>query len=347
LQNRVLYMYKSFFCSIVISGIIYLLTSCANNSGEGSRQVIQTPTTAVVPEDLQKLNEKIKKDSSSASLYYARAKYYLNTRDFNASLIDMSRVMKLDSMKPDYYITLSDIYLFGNHTGKSKDALEKCLSLDPNNTDAMLKMAELYFYVKKYQESINFINGALKINNYMARAYFLKGLNFKEGGDTSKAISNLVTATEQDPDYFAAFAELGAIYAAKKNKLAIGYFDNALRINPKSLETLYNKGKFYQDEKNWDNAVNAYQELLKIEPQYKHAHYNLGAIALVSKSSYDEAIKHFSDAINLDPKYVEAYYARGTCYFQKGDMPKAKIDYQTAVQINPNFEPAVDALKAF
>jgi len=328
--------------------IALFISSCGNNKTPADPvSSSESTNTSAVPKELQELNEKIAKDTTNATLFYTRAKYYLNVRDFNASMLDMSHVMKLDSMKPDYYITISDIYLFGNHSSKCKDALEKCLSLDPKNTEAMIKLAQLYFYVKKYQESINMVNEALKIDNYIPKAYFLKGLNYKEAGDTAKAISSMITATEQDQEFYSAFEEIGAMYAAKKNKLGISYFDNALRINPKSVETYYNKGKLYQDLKDWDNAVKTYQDLLKMEPNHKHTHYNLGAIALVEKEDYSQAIKHFTDALTIDPKYVEAYYARGTCYFQSGDKVKAKADYQMAVQIDPAYQPAVEALKEF
>jgi tetratricopeptide (TPR) repeat protein len=336
-------MRKLFFYYLIIIAIGLCCPGCRNDR---KREEPSVPVSTIsTPKELQDLNEKIRFDSTSATLYYTRAKYYLNVRDFNASLIDMSRVMQLDSMKPEYYLTIAELYMDGSHTSKSKAALEKCLSMDPKNTDALLKLAELYFYVKKYQESINYINDALKINNFLSKGYFLKGLNFKEIGDTSKAISSLVTATEQDPEYYGAFEELGVLYAAKKNSLAIGYFDNALRIDPKSTETLYNEGKFFQDTKEWEKAMASYQDLLKIEPNFKHAHYNLGAIELVKNKACDKAIKHFTDAINADANYFEAYYARGTAYLQKGDKSKARSDYQMALQIDPEDGPSKEALK--
>ena len=336
-------MKRSFFRYLVLIAITSCVFGCGNVKKETDQQTsIQTVST---PKELQELNEKILKDSTNATLYYTRSKYYITVRDFIAAELDLSRVMKLDSMKPEYYITLSDIYLYGNHTSKSKSSLEKCLSLDPKNTDAMLKLAELYFYVKKYEESIKYINDALKVNTYLSKAYFLKGMNFKELGDTAKAISSMVTATEQDPEYYTAYVEIASLYAAKKNDLAISYFDNALRIDPKSTEALCAKGEFFQDVKEYDNAIKTYNAVLKLDPKYKYAHYNLGAIDLINKK-YDTAIIHFTDAISSDGKYAQAYYARATCYLQKNDNAKAKLDYQLAAEADPAFQPAKDALQA-
>lgn len=334
---------KKFFSKYFIIPIVLYAFACGNCKNEIDQQTAEQIVT--VPKDLAEINGKIKKDTTNAVLYYARAKYFMNIHDYSAALNDMTRVMHMDSVKPEYYITVSDLYLYINQTGKSKTALENCLKLDPKNTAAMLKLAELYFYVKKYPESMNLINDALKIDKYISKAYFLKGMNYKETGDTVKALSSMVTATEQDPEYYAAFLELAVLHAAQKNKLAVSYCDNALKIDPKSIEAMYIKGNFYLNTKDWDNAIKTYNELLKINPKYKYAHYNLGEIALTNKK-YDEAIGHFTDAINADAKYPEAYFGRGTCYVQKGEKDKGKADYQMAKQIAPGFTPAEDALNA-
>lgn len=330
--------------SIIIATFACIIAACGSgdkNTDQQSSSYEPIPAS----KELSELNERLKTDSSNAGLFYERAKCYMDIHDYNAALIDMSRVMRLDSTKPQYYITISDLYLYANLTGRSKTALEKCLALDPKNTAAMLRLAELYFYVKKYQESINYINEALKIDEHISQAYFLKGMNFRELGDTAKAISSMITATEQAPEYYKAFLEVSVLYAAQKNKLALSYCDNALRIDPTSIEALYIKGNYYLDNKDWDNAIKTYDELLKVEPKYKYAHYNLGAIALNAKK-YDDAIIHFTNAINIDPKYAEAYFGRGTCYVQKNDKTKAKIDYQMAAQVAPGYTPADDALNA-
>src|SRR6185369_1058886 len=149
------------------------------------------------------------------------------------------------------------------------------------NVDAMLKLAELYFYVKKYDKSIEYINMALKINKYNAKAYFMKGMNYKEIKDTAKAISSMQTAVEQDQTYYNAYMQLGILNAAQKNPLAVQYYKNALRIQPNSTEAWYDIGKYYQDVMDWTQASEAYATLLKIDPKYKNAFYNLGVINLV------------------------------------------------------------------
>jgi tetratricopeptide (TPR) repeat protein len=139
--------------------------------------------------------------------------------------------------------------------------------------------------------------------------------------------------------------QLGVLFSAKKNKLAVQYYANALRLNPKSIEALYDRGMFYQENGEMNKAIEDYTSITQIDPNYKDAHYNLGYIHLVYLKVYDQAIKHFSDAIRCDPYFVQAYYNRGLCYENLGDVAAASKDFNKAISIMPTYKLAIDALK--
>jgi len=211
--------------------------------------------------------------------------------------------------------------------------------------DAILKLAELYLYVNKNEKSMEYINMALKLNQYNAKAYFMKGMNYKDMKDTARAISSMQTAVEQDQQYYHAYIQLGILCAAQKDPLAIQYYKNAIRIQPASTEAWYNLGKYYQDVEDWRNALGAYTALLKTDAGHKYAHYNMGVIYLVGLKKTGLAIDHFSDAIKTDPKYVEAYYGRGVAYEGTGETKAAILDFQACIDIDPRFEEAKNKLQ--
>ncbi len=332
-----------FILAIALVTII-AITSCGSDT---KKTEVTTADSASVktPEELKVLNDQLLANPNDAGLYHKRAKYYINLKNYNAGLEDMNRVLKIDSTKTEYFLTLSDLYFVTNQTGKAKTALEKCILLDDKNVDAMLKLAELYLYVRKNEQSMKYINMALKVNQYNAKAYFMKGMNYKEMKDTAKAISSMQTAVEQDQQYYNAYIQLGILCAAKKNTLATQYYKNAIRIQGNSVEALYNLGKCYQDMQDWKNAIDTYTSLIKIDSNNKNAHYNMGVIFLVNQKKYDLAISHFTEAIKIDSKYVQAYYGRGVSYQTTGDVKQAVNDFRACLDINPGFEPAQTALK--
>ncbi len=321
--------------------------SLASCDGDASKMKTKTvdSTTTKIPLALSTLNKQLLADPNNAELYYQRANYYLNDKQINNGLTDILHCVSIDSTKSNYYLTLSELYFASNKTSNSKAALEKSIQLDDHNTEALLKLAELYFYVKKTEQSFEYINRVLKINNYNAKAYYMKGMNYKELGDTAKAISSMQTAVEQDQSYYNAYMQLGILTGAQKKPLALQYYKNALRIQPNSTETWYDIGKYYQDMADWNKAIETYNTLLKIDPRFKNALYNLGVINLVGLKDEKAAVTNFSQAIQMDPSYVDAYYGRGVSYQTMGDKKNAVADFQTCLSINPQYEMAQIALK--
>ncbi len=328
------YIISSIFLTLIV------FSSCGNHQ-ETSKVKKNTDTSSAT---LESINERLRDKPGSADLYEVRAKYYLNSKDPNTALADINRALKIDSTKAEYYLTLANIYFVINKTGGSKAALDKCHRLDPKNQECIMKLAELYFYVRKYQESLNYLDEALKLDQYNAKAYFMKGMNFKESGDTTKALSSMQTAVEQDNNYYNAYMQLALICSAQHNRLAEDYYENAIRIQPQSIEALYDFAKLYQDEKNYPKAVELYNKMLLIDKKNFDAYFNLGVISVNTKA-YPDAIRYFSTAIGADPKNARGFYGRGYCYQTMGDVQNAAADYRYTLTLDPNFEPAKLGLK--
>jgi len=184
------------------------------------------------------------------------------------------------------------------------------------------------------------------VNENLAKGYYLKGSMYKEVGDTGKAISSLETAIEQDNKNYGAFLALGLIYGAKRSPLAFEYYNNAISINSSNTDALYAKAKLMQDMNKVKEAVEMYNQILKLDPNHVFSIYNLGAIEFGINNDPRLAMDYFSRAINTNPRYAEAYYARGACYQELKDNNNASADYQMCLQLKPNYEPAVEGLNS-
>ena len=315
--------------------------SCKNGGEDNSG----TSLDSLQRSDLTVLNKKIIEEPNNAELYQLRAKKYFEQKNIEAAISDMKRILSFDSSKADYYLNLTDFYFSINQTRAAKEILERCVAAHSESEAALLKLAEVYLLVKKYEESIAYCDKALKLNAHNANTYFIKGMDFKEMGDTAKAISTMQTAVEQDQQLYKAYIQLGLLCAAKRSGLALDYYDNALRIDPNSKEALYDKAKFLQDMQQWKAAKAAYEQLLKIFPEDKYAYYNLGVVALLEKKDYAAAIGYYNKALVYDPNYAEAYFARGTCYEGLNKPAAAKADYGKALSIKPDYTDAAHALE--
>ena len=277
-------------------------------------------------------------------MYNKRARVYLGLKQLNEAVYDSKRAIRLDSTNAAFYLTLVDVYFIQNSTRLAKELLEITANKFPDNTEALLKLSELYFLVKKYQKGIEFVNKALRVDENLAKAYYIKGSIYRESGDTSKALSSLETAVEQDNKYEDAFYDLGVIYSARKNPIGLDYYNTVLKINPNNENAKYARAKLLQDLGKMDDAVREYEAILHMDKNCENCYYNLGAIYLNVKKDNKKALEAFTKAIEVNPNYVEAYFARGYTYALLKDKESAKADYAMCLKIQPNYEAAIQGL---
>lgn len=293
---------------------------------------------------LDSINQKLLLNPNNDSLYRERAYLYIRSNKFDIAINDCKRAIKIDSNNVKNHLALADIYFSANKTKLSKDKLEYIIKKFPENTEAYLKLAELYFLVKQYEKSLEYINKALQIDETLAKGYYIRGNVYKEHGDTNKALSSLQTAIEQDPQMIDAYIDIAVLYTARKNDLALQYYNNALKINPTNTIALYDKGYHFQQKNLPDSAINIYQHLLKINPNAPHVLYNLGAVFFALKKDNKKAIEYFTQAIQKKPDYAEAYYARGIVHKEMKNIKQAAEDFKSCLRIKTNYEPAIEEL---
>jgi tetratricopeptide (TPR) repeat protein len=318
---------------------VLLFFGCGNNAGKDDKE-----KTDSLPADLSTLNKKIAEDPKNAKLYEQRAVYYLQNKDLEKALTDINKAIVIEPDNSDLYLTLSDVYFAGGRITKCQEALNKACEINPDNAEAYLKLAELFFYQKDYKKTFENTGKALKIDNLNAKADFINGMALKDMGDTLKAVKSFEKAIEKDQQYFHAYMQMGLMYAVKRSRLAIDYFNNALNLNPKSTEALYALAFFYQENGEYNKAIEKYTMITQIDSKNKQAYYNLGYIHLVYLQVYDVAAKYFTAAIQCDPNYAEAFYNRGYSYELVGNINFARADYQQALKIKHNYQRAIDGM---
>lgn len=294
--------------------------------------------------ELKAVNKELLENPNDPVLYNKRAQIYISIKQLDEAGFDAKRAILLDSTKAGYYITMVDVYFSQNNTRLAKTLLEMVEKKFPENTEALLKLSELYYLVRQYQQGIDYVNKALKLDAGLAKGYYLKGSIYRESGDTTRAISSLETAVEQDNKFGDAFYDLGILYASRKNPIALEYYENALQTDPSNETYKYARAKFLQDIGKTDEAIKEYEAMTAVNKNCESCFYNIGAIYLEIKKDNKKALEYFTKAIEVNPNYVEAYFARGYTYAKLKDKESAKADYNMCLKIQPTHDAAAQGL---
>jgi tetratricopeptide (TPR) repeat protein len=317
--------------------LIFILPVCLSltisSCGDGNK--VSNPNVGDTLSVLSNLDLLIAEDADNPELYFQRAEYHLEKQNVFSGTADINKAIQLDSTKAKYFNLLSDFNFMTGRIPEVKTNLSNALRLEPENTDALLKYAEFQLYLQDYPLVFENVNKALRINQFLAKGYFLKGMAYTELKDTAMAVSSFQTCVEQDPEYYHAHMQLGLIFSAKNDPICVSYFNNAISVNPEKPEAHYALGYFYQEHGQYGEALMNYDNMLKVSPKNAAALYNKGYINLVYLENYDEAIQWFTEVIKVDPRYADAYYNRGRAYELKGNKSAARQDFENAIRVEP------------
>ena len=120
---------------------------------------------------------------------------------------------------------------------------------------------------------------------------------------------------------------------------AVAAFTEAIRVNPKSADAFYKRGSAYARKGDSGKAVADYTEAIRLDPKYVAAYINRGA-AYERNGAHDKAIPDYTEAIRLNPNDALPYCNRGAAYMMKGDREIAVADYTKAIRLNPKDDTA-------
>ena len=136
-----------------------------------------------------------------------------------------------------------------------------------------------------------------------------------------------------EEDYF----NLGVTYRQRgMYKEAIEYYDQVIKINRQSTKAFNNRGVAKARLGNYKEAIQDYDKAIEINPQYADAYNNRGN-AKVGLDNHTESLQDFDKAIEINPQNAIAYNNRGVAKAGLGSHTEAIQDYDKAIEINPQY----------
>ena len=117
----------------------------------------------------------------------------------------------------------------------------------------------------------------------------------------------------------------------------------------KAIDIEMQVGYLYQGKKQYDNAFNTFESVVKRHPDYYPALYQIGRTAAFSGTNLDrgiECLKLYLQHTPADdqPTWANAHFRLGALYEHKGDKSAAQSEYEAALKLDPSYGDAQKAL---
>lgn len=121
-------------------------------------------------------------------------------------------------------------------------------------------------------------------------------------------------------------------YKQKNFNKAIEAYSDYLRLHPKEYQAFYWRGRAYAEKKQNDRAVADFKVVIELKKDEAPAYEWLGWLA-IQERKYDEAIPYLNRSIELRPDRAWAYYQRGRCYYKKNNREQALKDIKKSCDL--------------
>lgn len=227
--------------------------------------------------------------------------------------------------------------------GQTKLAIKKLLTLleeDDRNAYAHYLLAEAYMKESNDQYAIVEYRQVLKLNKFddkVTEIDIRKKLAkiFKNKRNFGEAKKEYLILTKIDPSNYESYYELGQIlFNAGVLDKAAGYFKKSISLNGKQAQAFYLLGQIFYRTGVHSDAKQMFIEAIKLEPQNYKSHYFLGLV-LRHIGDHDWAVKEFEIAQHDEEIRVKCFLAKGTCFLERDQLPKAVVEFERGLKLVP------------
>ncbi len=156
-------------------------------------------------------------------------------------------------------------------------------------------------------------------------------------GDYDAAISLWTEALRLDPRHVPALLQRGTAYLLLHDPdRSITDFSEAVRLRPVEAWVYLNRAAAFTDKRDYQRALDDIAEVLWREPDNYCAYFNRGTVH-AGMQDFGAAIKDFTEALRVQPGDSASYCKRGDAWAAKGDYSRAEADYRKAIVAQPEF----------
>ncbi|MDR2595580.1 MAG: tetratricopeptide repeat protein [Fibromonadaceae bacterium] len=151
--------------------------------------------------------------------------------------------------------------------------------------------------------------------------------------EADKIISD--TNSEKDKLIEAYLKKVQCLQKLDRSTESKEFIDKLLDLNPNMPEALVRLGNFYDENNDYDSAIDYVTKAIDLKKEYAYA-YSRRASFYDNKGNYDKALQDYSNAIHYKSEYAIAYFNRSISKFKKDDYYGAIEDCSKAIEFKPN-----------
>ncbi len=224
------------------------------------------------------------------------------------------------------HFTLGNIFFRMRNFPEAIDSFIRSLELKPDDTGAVINVANSYVGMGKFEEAENFVTAHMSKGFSDSQLYFLLGnLNYLQK-QYDQAIPFFEECLSRNPESAASHNILGAIH------IVLGNFDQAesqlqaaAALMPHLANLNYNLAQLREKQGRGEDAAAAYLREIEYSPRHFKAMYNLSRLYRL-QGQMDEEFTWLQKAIEANPDFPLSYFYLARIHLNRGEKYREAVD---------------------
>lgn len=115
---------------------------------------------------------------------------------------------------------------------------------------------------------------------------------------------------------------------------AVEAYEKALELDPRCVGALVNLGTLAFHERQWKKAETFYKRALDLQPDYSLGHFNLANL-YDERGELSQAMAHYAAALKSAPNYADAHYNLALLCQRTGQIMRAVRHWRAYLKLDP------------
>lgn len=252
---------------------------------------------------------------------------------YEQAVAHYEKAIALDNFYQDPLSNVAVAYTMLGKYEPAIKALKKAIQLCPKYPEAYNNLASVYIDNKNYEEAEENLKKAIELRSYYGKAYFNMARISEARGDYEGVFANLKKATEGDLDTVSdAHFKLGqAAFKLQKFDEAVSAFAQVIKLEPQSALAWFNYANAQHLSGNYVESIKIYEKLVQQDPKDYRYSNNL-AEAYVALKKYDQALPVFEKLTKFEKFSGDVLFRIVECHEKMKNFDKAR-DFLASVPL--------------
>ena len=243
---------------------------------------------------------------------------------------------------------------------KAIEKWEKAIFIHSADVEYLYKLALVHFEMKKFHNSIRYLEKATIICPIHYRAKLLMGINWIKLRKFDRAEECVLASNRLNRSNILIYLNLGAIYSIQKRfNEAIDMFNTALQLSPSESRAYLGLARIYNMLSDVEMSNSYFKKVIELVPGTRMAEYAKRSIVVSNKAETDEGTtdnkenqladgmqhylsgdyivsgRQYKSYLNSHPSDDYAWYLLGETNLRTGLLNESADCFKRAIKLNP------------